>query len=307
MEMWEEDEEDQEKNVGARARTLQRRVHLLDLLQRHNRNNPTTAEHIRKVLADYGIDYDVQTIQRDLRDLKKVFTTNIHRQGKKNLYRWYWTGKPFSLPREMSPVTTLAFVMMDRFIQALMPRKLVGELRDYFNNAQLALNLRDDPQREEVRAWLDKIFVVPPGPPLLAPEVDSAIVEVVQLALLKSKRVKAIYRNHDDYEWAYPITPLALLMRDNVSYLVATVDDYTDPRILALHRLQQAELLDEPAVAPEGFDVKAFLQKGAHDIRLDEDGEPVKLVLRLTEGAAKNLREVRLSEDQSIGADEKEG
>ncbi len=46
----------------------------------------------------------------------------------------------------------------------------------------------------------------------------------------------------------YPVHPLGLVIMEQVVYLVCTVKDYQDPLFLAMHRIDQACMLDLPAI-----------------------------------------------------------
>ena len=74
----------------------------------------------------------------------------------------------------------------------------------------------------------------------------------------------------------YVLNPLGLIQRGPVSYLLASVAGYDEPRSFVLHRFQRANMLEDPATRPKGFDLPSYLSTtGALDfgagkvIRLD--------------------------------------
>jgi predicted DNA-binding transcriptional regulator YafY len=87
------------------------------------------------------------------------------------------------------------------------------------------------------------------------------------------------------------------VQRGAVTYLVATLYDYTDIRMLAVHRIMSAQVLDIPAKTPKKFDLSKYISEGAFGF--DERGE-IELVVRFTEPAVEHLRETPLSLDQKI-------
>jgi predicted DNA-binding transcriptional regulator YafY len=89
--------------------------------------------------------------------------------------------------------------------------------------------------------------------------------------------------------------PLALVVRDSVHYLLATVWDFTDIRQLVLHRMSSARLLEEPAKEPKDFDLDDYIHQGGFDY---SSGEQIKLVARFDAYAGKALMETPLAPDQ---------
>ena len=74
-------------------------------------------------------------------------------------------------------------------------------------------------------------------------------------------------------------------------------DSFEDTRLLALHRIQEAEILNESAIKPEGFNIDAEISSG----RLGYgEGNSLKLVAKFTLEAGDHLYETPLSLDQTI-------
>lgn len=58
------------------------------------------------------------------------------------------------------------------------------------------------------------------------------------------------------------ITPLGLVLHDRLTSFVCTIGNYNhlkDVRTLHLHRIKSAELMNETAIVPEGFDLDKFI------------------------------------------------
>ena len=79
---------------------------------------------------------------------------------------------------------------------------------------------------------------------------------------------------------------------------MATLWNYTNPVQLAVHRLEEAWLLDEPVHWPEGFDLDGYIAEGG--FRYPESSADLHLRARFTPEAAFHLYEVALSEDQEL-------
>jgi predicted DNA-binding transcriptional regulator YafY len=83
-----------------------------------------------------------------------------------------------------------------------------------------------------------------------------------------------------------------------MTYLVATVGAYTDPRHLALNRFESATISSEAVrESPDGFDLNTFVAVGSFDY--PEEGE-IRLELRVDAALAYHLQEARLSDDQEL-------
>ena len=121
---------------------------------------------------------------------------------------------------------------------------------------------------------------------------------MIQEGLLLNQQCQISYRRKDESEpESYPINPLGLVQRGKLMYLVCTIKTYQDLRILALHRVQAAELLDAKAIKPSGFDLDNYLASGAFGWGA---GERIKLKVLFDPEVASHLYETSLSADQRI-------
>jgi len=83
-------------------------------------------------------------------------------------------------------------------------------------------------------------------------------------------------------------------------YLVCMFADYDDVRTIALHRVQQAEALYDPARKSPGFDIDAYIATGQFGVIA---GEPITLRAVFTRAAGEHLHETPLSADQVLVSD----
>jgi predicted DNA-binding transcriptional regulator YafY len=88
--------------------------------------------------------------------------------------------------------------------------------------------------------------------------------------------------------------------RHSSSYLIGTANDYADLRQFALHRIQSAELLDEPAREHQGFDIDRYIEGGAFAWRQSPD--EVELIADVSPQIAWLLDETPLSRQQHLEA-----
>jgi hypothetical protein len=111
--------------------------------------------------------------------------------------------------------------------------------------------------------WVNKIRAVSPTLPLLAPKIVEHVLEEIQNALLADLKIEARYQSStSDQPKSYLINPLALIQRGLITYLVATVVDFTDIRLFALHRFKQAVKTENKAIIPGGFNLDTYIEEG---------------------------------------------
>ena len=80
-------------------------------------------------------------------------------------------------------------------------------------------------------------------------------------------------------------------------YLVTTINEYKDIRMLALHRIRLAEMLEENAIIPGDFSLSRYIDSGAFGFRANGN---ITLVARFKAQVAEHLLETPLSQDQQF-------
>jgi predicted DNA-binding transcriptional regulator YafY len=147
-------------------------------------------------------------------------------------------------------------------------------------------------------AWLGRIGVVQPTQALIPPKVDPHVQSLVTDALLDDRRLDASYRRKGEREARrYVLNPLALIQRGPVTYLVATVGDYDDALMFALHRFERVRVAAETTRRPKGFDLASLLKNGSAHYG---SGKSIRLDLRFATHAAEHLQETALADDQKL-------
>lgn len=253
----------------------------------------TTTELAEK-LATEGFAIEVRSIQRDLNKLSAHFALqgdNSRPAG------WCWTeaGPRRSFPH-MDLSTALTHELLALHLAPVLPRKLLAQLEPSFQEARQVLSHM---AASPLGKWSRRIAVVPPWQQLLPAQIAEGVVDVVYEALLAGRRFEADYLKPDaDTPKRRLFNPQGLVYQQGVLYLVASLFDYDDPRLFALHRMKNAELLEDPAKTLAGFDLSRYIaNERALDIPL---GRTIQLELRITKWLAGYLGERRLSHDQTI-------
>lgn len=254
-----------------------------------------TAKELTEKLANEGFEVSKRTVERDLLSLSEIFP--LLSNDRSRPYGWSWSkdAEAFALPT-MSPLQALTLELAHDHLATLLPANLLATLAPYFKCADGVLSSGDGVKK--IANWRKKVGIVPSGQPLIPPNYPEEIIEAVHAALLSEQQLEISYNSREQGDTkTYPVHPLGIVQRGAVTYLVATLYDYDDIRMLAIHRIQSAQILEKPVITPTGFDLAEYIGHGAFGF--EENGE-IKLVLRFTMPAAEHLLETPLSLDQQI-------
>lgn len=273
--------------------TLQRHWQTLRLIPRFPKK--TTAADICSLLEADGFTVGKRTIERDLQSLSAIFPLVVDERSKPFGWSWSKDAPSFDLPG-LNLSECLTLLMAREHLRSIMPTSIVNQMEQYFHLAEQKLNSLEG--HSNAASWLDKVRIVPATQPLIAPQIDSQVLATVQQALLENKQCQIVYRKRDVVEDdEYPVHSLGLVQRGQVLYLVCSIKTYTDIRLLAVHRIQAASVINQAAVPPIGFDLDAYLQSGAMGWSTTKS---VRLVAAFSAEAGIHLRETPLSEDQLL-------
>jgi predicted DNA-binding transcriptional regulator YafY len=272
--------------------TALRYLVMLRSLPRFPRRISTHALQIR--LQEQSFDVTLRTIQRDLEKLSSMFPL-LGDDARPRGWCWDKSAPPLDIPA-MDLQTALTLHVVKTFCARLLPPSTMHYLNPYTEQAEKLLTATD---QLSLPQWLDRIAVIPAGPPLSAPDVEPAVVEAVYDALLQSRQLSIRYRARGSSNAREAIIhPRGLVFRDHLAYLVCTFWDYRDIRQLALHRIEAAALLDTPVTTEPEFSLHTYLQ----ETRAFEyiEGGTIELQVLFDAGTAHHLRETPLSGDQTL-------
>lgn len=273
--------------------TLLRHWQTLRLIPRYPRK--ATAGAVCDALAEAGFSVGKRTVERDLQALSRVFPLSLDDREKPYGWSWAQDAAAFDVPG-VGANEALAFMMLRTYFASLMPSSVQDHLAPYFKMAEQRLDTLVG--HSSLSAWLKKVKVIEPTQPLLAPVIDRQVEAVIQEGLLLGRQCQISYLRKDSPEpEPYPINPLGLVQRGKLIYLVCTIKTYADLRILALHRIKTAEMLETKLVKPNGFDLDNYLASGAFGWGV---GESIKLKVLFDPVGVSHLYETPLSADQRI-------
>lgn len=273
--------------------TLLRHWETLRLIPRAPRK--VTADEICRRLANNGYQVSKRTVERDLDKLSLAFP--LTKDDRNKPYGWQWApgADVLDLPAMDQP-TALTFHFVHQYLEPLLPNSVRAFLQPHVDIARRVLDQNAD---SHLPRWSERIVVIPQGQALHPPAVDDAVMATVYEAVLHERRLSMRYRPQKsagkpkDYE----VSPLGIVLRNQVCYIAATLFDYEDVVQLAMHRIDSAELSDEPVKPPKGFSLKDYVAQGAFAYPVGPD---IKLVARFDKDAAFHLTETPLSDDQKM-------
>lgn len=270
--------------------TLWRQWQMLRMIPRHP--HKITAKELRERLSEDQFIVSKRTIERDLLSLSALFP--LVSDERERPYGWSWEkdAPAFDLPG-LSRNEALMLAMVEQHLESLLPASTLRQLHPYFKAAR---------QRIEsvplARSWLDKVRSISPTQPFVPPEIAIEVQESVHEALLSEKQLFIRYLKRGENEASeYRVHPLALVQRGPVAYLYCTLFDYADTRILAMHRIKSALMLDDTASIPEGFSIDSEIAKGRLGFG---SGNMIRLEAIFHHGAGDHLFETPMSSDQHL-------
>lgn len=266
-----------------------------ELLRNHVPSSPPgrTARQLRQSLESAGYKVTKRTVERDMDELSRIFPIVRNERGVP--FGWHWIqGARFDvLGMDLSEAVSLG--LMEDVLRQIMPPAFLAALEGKFSMARQKLAAL--PKVPHAR-WKDLVRYLPPGLPFAPPAIPGHVLAVVQEALLHQRQIKVQYQKPGAAEAKEQVLhPLSLIQQGARSYLAATAFDYENVIFYALHRIAQAEILEEPARRPKGFKLDAYLAGGAAQFGC---GASIVLKAKLSEELAGLLEETPFVKDQKI-------
>lgn len=270
--------------------TILRQLAMLRLIPKHPRK--IAVSDLRDKLAERGYPVTRRTIERDLLSLAGMF--GLVRDDEKPAGWSFLAREELILIPSLDPQSALTFKLVEFHLAKLLPRPTLSALNPYFKAADGVLSAHGPLSR-----WKGKVRILPRGQALIPPKIDGRIQGVVYDALLEEKRLSFRYKPRGQSEAKeYEASPLGLVVRDQLIYLLCTCWEYEDARQFALHRIEAARILEKPASQSRGFTLDQYIAEGGFGYPVSD--KPIRLKVRMTRGAALHLHESPLAEDQRL-------
>ncbi|MEN4825570.1 WYL domain-containing protein [Pseudomonas sp. P39-UII1] len=272
--------------------TLLRLFALLRLIPTEPQRIATTT--LLEKLRDRGFSVTLRSIQRDLNRLSIPFSLVC--DSSETPFRWSFTrNAPLQL-QDMDAPTALALYLSENHLNALLPQTVLDQLGPQFRRAR---NYLHGVGGNGLADWARRVRALPNGKTLLPASLSPQVWADVSRALLERRQLQVSYRSRSkEAIKQFRLHPAGLVSRHAISYLIATVGNYSDLRQFALHRIQHIEVMDEPAELHSAFDVDEYIASGVFNLR--QANAQVELVADVDPQIATLLRETPLSHDQVL-------
>ena len=254
-----------------------------------------TASQIHQALKDEDFSVDLRTVQRDLKTFADSGLFPLVANENSKPHRWSWQEGQFIEIPAMTGTEALAFVMLNRHLQDVLPSSLVSSIQPHIQHAEKLLQQH---KHQRLARWSDKIAMLPRAMRFLPAKVDHEIHANVLRALLDEKQLEVVYQPRSGDTREYVLNPLGLVVQDGVMVLVASANDYNDPLHFMLHRFKSCDVSTKAARIPPEFSLQHHLQSHAFDFPLQE--KPIRLVAIFERYGIYHLHETPLSEDQAL-------
>lgn len=264
---------------------------MLQLIPRYPRRVDTRS--IQDKLQRRGYDITLRSIQRDLNKLSGVLPALCSDSSKPQGWWWAADADLLEIPG-LDPQAALVFKMAEQHLKQVLPASTLDSLRPWFRAANGVLDALPD----GIGRWMDKVRILPSGPPLIPPSIISDVQSAIYQGLFESRRIALSYKPRGAVAAkAYEINPMAVVQRGHLIYIVCTIRNYSNPMLMLMHRIESATVLDMQATCPVGFDVDAYIAEGELGYRL---GPPIKLIADFDPKAAQIFYETPIAANQQL-------
>jgi predicted DNA-binding transcriptional regulator YafY len=276
------------------ADPLLRQWEMLKLIPRERK---TTVKELQDKLEGLGYSVNRRTLERDLDRLSIPFAIEADTRSKPYGWRYALNMHPANIPG-LTSSEALTMVLLETYLKTLLPVAIADNLASHFSAARHSLSVEHSDSK--LQSWLKKVKVLSPGQHLLAPTIDPSIQRTVYNALMQGYQLEMEYlaANSTEAKHYGSVHLQGLVQYGSVIYLVVTINDHSDLRLLVLHRIQKVALKEVPLSPLENFDLQTYIDQGGFGF--GESSVPIKLVAVFKNGAGHHLIETPLAVDQQI-------
>jgi predicted DNA-binding transcriptional regulator YafY len=244
-------------------------------------------------LADAGFTTTDRTLQRDLLYLSDLFPISCDDAKPKG---WFWSELAVSIELPgMDVHTALTLVIIEQSVTQVLPSSTYRHMQSWFEQARKVINSAP----AKFSNWKSRICVIDRRMLFVTPKTDPLVQNVVYDGLLNGLQIEVTYLaiSSNDPAKTYTVSPLGLVIRDRLVYLVCTVKTYKAPRLLAIHRIQSARLLENKVRSSSNIEIVDIAQKA---LSITQNDKNINLQLIVSPLIKKYLQEAPLSSRQTV-------
>lgn len=292
---------------------LQRRLSVIESIRRLSGRQErwVTVAEIVSDLKDQGYAVEIYSVRRDMKALLDTHqqlecndNSGLDGAAKNGLaYGYRWVGRDQEQNGGITLPEALSLVMVEKYLSQSLPVLLSRPLQDIFSKAHNILELH---KKSNLTHWPEKISVIQPTQPFIAPVIDPDVLTAVHEALLNEQLLIVNYQSltaKQGTSKTLRLHPLGLIQRGNIAYLAAMTNDYENAYFYALHRMQSAQIQPEKCRQKEGFDLNQFAATQGHF----GPAVPIHLKARVCDQLAQILDESPLNALQSLSVKDASG
>ncbi|MEI6270104.1 MAG: WYL domain-containing protein [Methylococcaceae bacterium] len=273
---------------------LLRQWEMLKLIPRERK---ITVKELKNKLEGLGFSVTRRTLERDLDRLSIPFTLEVDTRSKPYGWRYALNMQPCNIPG-LTSSEALTLILLETYLKTLLPIAIADNLAGQFAAARQFFSVEHTDSK--LQDWLKKVKVLTPGQPLLAPIIDPNIQRTVNMALMQGLQLEMDYlaAGASRAKHYQSVHLQALVQYGSVIYLVTTINDHIDLRLLVLHRIKKAAIKNEPLHALEDFNLQAYIDKGGFGF--GENPQTITLKAIFKNGLGIHLIETPLAKNQQI-------
>lgn len=269
--------------------TAIRYITMLCMVPREPRS--ITTSELSNRLEGEGFNVGVRSIQRDLEKLSGAFPLQSDESVRP--YRWFFGRDAMvNIIPAMDLSAALTFELAKAYLGPVLPQRALAHLQPHFDEAHRALQ-RESP----LSKWPGRVRVINRGLSGQRPEIDPDVLETVTEALLMDRQCELRYQAR---QWNQAkiirVHPFGLVFRDPNVYLIGKIEGREGVRQLVLHRATDSELINEPVVRPDDFNLDHYIESGNMGVLFSK--EPINLRLRCDKPMLSHLLEAPLGDNQ---------
>ena len=278
--------------MGEKNNTLFRTLAMLQIIPKEPGYKATSTIHT--YLEEKGFKVTLRTVQRDLSALTNHFP--LRRVDGEGEYRWCLCSTAADFKVGLDIPTALTFVLAKKYLLGLLPQIAIDQISAQFEASQQYL---DKLPGNDYSDWTNRVKAVPSSRTLIPAVIKDGVWETVSKAVLEKFAIDVTYLNRKRNEVKeYTLHPQGIVVRNSVSYLVASANDYSNPLQFALHRIQIAVPSLKEFISLDGFDLNDYISRGELGYLLSNRN--IELKARVKEDLAWTLSETPLSVNQKL-------
>lgn len=282
--------------------TALRYVAIYKLLAANTRRKWTVSA-LQQTLKEDGYEVTERTLQRDLKDKISVIFPIIC-FDEENEYRWSIDNSRTLDLASFDMTTALSLNIAQEHLKNTLPQVALDKLRTRFDAAEQFIESHG---KNTLANWKSRVRAIPNGKALMPANITEDIWRLTTEALLEKKLLTITYRNPKGEIKKWNIHPQGLVSRHSANYLIVTINDYKDLKLLALHRMQNVEILSANCKQFDEKTINDYMNSRAIGWAYDNNNnsggliEPeITLTADISPYTASVLSETKLSESQII-------